>query len=219
MHPISRKVSGDRTMAGRTTHHGLPTSMRVGKTGAHNDARHNYFRFHARSGPSMRDSMGHFGSGDDGHVHLGAQRSKGGTLGDGDTESTIVVDDDSHTPSFGTPHVRPELYHVGRTKSFLQHVKEHAEREGPIRETGKRRVIDLIEDIGENKPKRRGKSRVREAIDDVETMLSNKKPHGSFMTDEEKRQWKNTFGNHTLFGMVMDEARRNPIHRGRGLYA
>lgn len=34
----------------------------------------------------------------------------------------------------------------------------------------KRRAIDLIEDIGENKPRRHGESRVRQAIDLVETM-------------------------------------------------
>ena len=39
----------------------------------------------------------------------------------------------------------------------------------------KRKVIDLIEDIGENKPRKRGESRVRQAIDLVETM---RKPRG-----------------------------------------
>jgi len=34
----------------------------------------------------------------------------------------------------------------------------------------KRRLIDLIEDIGENKPRKRGESRVREAVDYAEMM-------------------------------------------------
>ena len=38
------------------------------------------------------------------------------------------------------------------------------------RKTKKERVIDLIEDIAENPPKRRGESRVRKAIDTVESM-------------------------------------------------
>jgi len=39
----------------------------------------------------------------------------------------------------------------------------------------KRKVVDLIEDIGENRPRKRGESRVRQAIDLVETM---RKPRG-----------------------------------------
>lgn len=135
MHPISRKVSGDRTLAGRTTHHGMPTSQTVGKTGAFNKDRINYFRFHARSAPNMRDSMGHFGSGEEGSAHLGARRSaRGGTVGDDEysqdalTGSTIVDsgstgstirEESIHTPSFGSPHTRPELHHVGRTVAYL----------------------------------------------------------------------------------------------------
>ncbi len=42
----------------------------------------------------------------------------------------------------------------------------------------KRRAIDLIEDIGENRPRKRGESRVRQAIDLVETM---RKPRGKGM--------------------------------------
>ena len=40
--------------------------------------------------------------------------------------------------------------------------------------SAKRKVIDLIEDIGENRPRRRGGSRVRQAIDTIETKLSNR---------------------------------------------
>jgi len=40
----------------------------------------------------------------------------------------------------------------------------------------KRKVVDLIEDIGENRPRKRGESRVRQAIDLVERM---RKPRGS----------------------------------------
>ena len=43
----------------------------------------------------------------------------------------------------------------------------------------KRRVVDLIEDIGEDKPRRRGESRVREAIDLVETMRRPFKGRGT----------------------------------------
>ena len=78
---------------------------------------------------------------------------------------------------------------------------EHARKH---RESGKRKVIDLIEDIGENKPLRSGKSRVRQAIDVVESDLKNKR----FSDDDWKRavghDWKKHFGNH---------------FKGRGLYA
>ena len=40
--------------------------------------------------------------------------------------------------------------------------------------SAKRKVIDLIEDIGENRPRKRGESRVRQAIDMIETKLSNR---------------------------------------------
>ena len=40
--------------------------------------------------------------------------------------------------------------------------------------SAKRKVIDLIEDIGENRPRKRGESRVRQAIDMIESKLSNR---------------------------------------------
>lgn len=43
----------------------------------------------------------------------------------------------------------------------------------------KRKVVDLIEDIGENAPRKKGESRVRQAIDLVEKM---RKPRGGAMT-------------------------------------
>lgn len=43
----------------------------------------------------------------------------------------------------------------------------------------KRKVVDLIEDIGEDKPRKKGESRVREAIDLVEKM---RKPRGGAVT-------------------------------------
>ncbi len=214
MHPISRQVSGDRRLAGMTTASGYPTSIKTRPTGAHDADRHNYFRFHARSGPSMRDSMGHFGSGDDANVHFGKGKIRGGTLEEYHTEPTEIA---NTRPSFGTPTTRPELLHVGKTVSFFDHVTDHGrdmpstahaikhmKGKGFNMKSGKRKVIDLIEDIGENKPLRSGKSRVRQAIDVVESDLRNRKFNEDDWNKVVGHDWRKHFGNH---------------FKGRGLYA
>jgi len=81
----------------------------------------------------------------------------------------------------------------------------------------KRKVIDLIEDIGENKPRKRGESRVREAIDLVETM---RKPRsrGGVLTRSKKEAC--TKAGYHLQECVQGKRGRKPQPKeGAGLFA
>ena len=148
--PISRHQSGDRTKTGHTTM--IPrTNLR--KTKNLDDGMSDYFRHHARAGPRMRDKSGTLGTGEDGNV-TGARAPLGSD------------------PATWSPHSGGALGHPDRVGKRVGGSAIH-----PSFGTAdtKRRVVDLIEDIGQDKPRKRGESRVREAIDLVETM---RKPRG-----------------------------------------
>lgn len=79
----------------------------------------------------------------------------------------------------------------------------------------KRKVIDLIEDIGENKPRKRGESRVRQAIDLVETMRKPRSRGGAVRTRSQKEAC-------TKAGYHLQECvqgKRGRKKQGEGLYA
>lgn len=161
--PISRHQSGDRTKTGHTTM--IPRSN-LRKTMNLDDGLNIYFRHHARAGPRMREKSGTLGSGEDGNV-------TGVRLGS--------------DPATWSPHSGGALGHPDIVGRRVGGALGHPDRVGKVEGSGhpsfgtadtKRRVIDLIEDIGENKARKRGESRVREAIDLVETMRRPKHSYG-----------------------------------------
>ncbi len=122
----------------------VPRTNLRNKTKNVNDGMNPYFRHHARAGPRLRAHHGVLGSGEDGNV-TGARPPLGSD------------------PATWSPHTGGALGHPDRVGGSAGHPSFGT------RDT-KRQVIDLIEDIGENKARKRGESRVREAIDLVETM-------------------------------------------------
>lgn len=87
----------------------------------------------------------------------------GGSLARGDPSSSIPLDLPGRAASDSWKDQMTEKMMHGRK---------------PKGASVKRKVVDLIEDIGENRPRKRGESRVRQAIDLVETM---RKPRGKGM--------------------------------------
>ena len=182
MHPISRRISGDMTMRGQTTHHGHPSHVKSNSTGADHPHRHHFFRYHARSGPSIRDSKGHFGSGEEGHAHMGRGKMRGGMIEDYSTQPTEV----GSRPSFGTPSTTQPLLHVGKTKSFFDHVTNY----------GKDRPMKHAQE----KPRRKMKQ---------QTLIKD----DADWTDTVGPNWKKHFGNHSLYKQVIDYEKANPLYR------
>lgn len=183
MHPISRRISGDMTMRGQTTHHGQPSHVKSNSTGADHPDRHHYFRYHARSAPSIRDSKGHFGSGEEGHAHMGRGKMRGGMIEEYSTQPTEV----GSTPSFGTQSTTHPLHHVGKTISFFEHVTNYGQDQPRYKREPRR----------EEKPKRKLKqSTLNDNADWADTVGPN---------------WKKHFGNHSLYKHVMDHAKANPF--------
>jgi len=181
MHPISRKISGDRTMAGRTTHHGRPSSVSSNSTGADNAQRHHYFRYHARSAPSIRDSKGHFGSGEEGYAHKGRGKVRGGMIEEYYTAST----DKGSVPSFGTQSTTQPLAHVGRTQSFFDHVTNYGQDQ-PI----KHKTVQ-----------RAAKQKMKQTLLTPQPKYSDADWAASFGPN-----WQSHFGNHSLYHTVLREA-------------
>jgi len=182
MHPISRRISGDMTMRGRTTHHGQPSHVKSNSTGADHPDRHHYFRYHARSGPSVRDSKGHFGSGEEGHAHMGRGKMRGGNLeGEYSTQPTEY----GSSPSFGTPSTTQSLLHVGRTQSLFDHVTNYGQDRPVQHKTAQRAAKQKMKQTLLNKPK----------YNDAE------------WSEVVGPDWKKHFGNHSLYKQVMNNAR------------
>ncbi len=143
--PISRHQSGHRGATGKTTQIAR-SNLRTQQKDL-NDGNNGYFRHHARAGQRLRAQSGILGDGEEGNVY-------GKPLGS---------DPSTWSPS-GKGLGHPDR--VGRMAA--------GSFSGGTPDT-KRRLIDLIEDIGENKPRKRGESRVREAVDIAEMM---RKPYG-----------------------------------------
>lgn len=161
--PISRHQSGDRTKTGHTTM--IPRTNLRKQTKNLDDGMNHYFRHHARAGPRIREKSGTLGSGEDGNV----------------TSARAPLGSD---PATWSPHSGGALGHPDRVGMRVGGSAGHPSFGTP---DTKRRVVDLIEDIGENKARKRGESRVREAIDLVETM---RRPHRGGKIFHKSPCWK-----------------------------
>ncbi len=144
--PISRHQSGHRGATGKTSM--VPRSNLRTQKRSLDDGNNSFFRHHARAGQRLRAHSGVLGDGEEGNVY--------------GTRKPLGSDPATWSPSGGALG-HPER--VGRVAGGASFGTPDT----------KRQLVDLIEDIGENKPRKRGESRVRQAIDIAERM---RRPYG-----------------------------------------